>query len=283
MKKLFSILLSLFVALSAFPKGFYTEDDIGKIVLKDGSLVTIKQYDKASYQAIGIVWTVAKDGSCFWAIGINTTEAKWASSSAAGYLARMQALEGLKDGSKALDIVKKADPKGAKNLKDNYPALYFASIYGKKYDTGKFKNGWYIPTLAELGSLDPTIDPWKDLKKPATATRTVGVEVPDGPYIGKGSKSKTVEVELEYYPEGSYRQRIEKTFKLFNDEFPRTIRCSDSNWFNDDGSYYDERLYPELPSQIATNSVSCVYLEPFTAFGHKNDFEFPIIVMRKFE
>lgn len=280
MKKIFSILLSLFFTFSAFAKGFYTEDDIGKIVLKDGSLVTVNQYDKASYQAIGIVWNVAKDGSCFWAIGINTIEAKWASSKAAGYLGRMQELEGLEDGSKALKIVKKADPKGAKNLKENYPALYFASIYGKKYNTGKFTEGWYIPTLAELGSLDPNIDPWKDLKKPATTTYTEIVEIADGenPY-----KTKDVPVEMEYYINGSYRERAEKAFKLFNDEFPYKIRCSDSNWFNDDGSHYDEKLYPELPSQIATNSVSCIRSGLFTAFGHKNDFEYSIIVMRKFK
>ncbi|GEM_PF-4240716 len=275
MKKIFSILLSLFFTFAAFAKGFYTEDDIGKIVLKDGSLVTVNQYDKASYQAIGIVWNVAKDGSCFWAIGIHTIEAKWASTNAAGYLGRMQELEGLEDGSKALKIVKKADPKGAKNLKENYPALYFASIYGKEYNTGKFTEGWYIPTLAELGSLDPNIDPWKDLKKPDTGKYTVTIDIKGG--------QEQVPVEMEYYINGSYRRRAENAFKLFNDEFPYKIRCSDSNWFNDDGSYYGEKLYPELPSQIATNCVSCVYLEPSTAFGHKNDFEYSIIVMRKFK
>ena len=57
------------------------------------------------------------------------------------------------DGSKAFDIIRKADAEGFRNLKKNYPALYFASNYGKIYNVGrKYADGWYIPTDAESPS-----------------------------------------------------------------------------------------------------------------------------------
>ena len=254
MKKLCLVLLSLLCAFSLYAKGFYTEDDIGKIVLKNGSIVTAKQYDKASYQAIGIVWKVADDGSCFWAIGINTIKAKWASENAYGCSNRIQGLEGLKDGSKALAIVRKADPEGTKNLQENYPALYYASIYGKKYDTGKFKDGWYIPALAELGSFDDNLYPW-NMVETDTSEFEADIEIPGG-------------IETVYKTKNSVYENLKRicdSFKLFNDTYPYTVRCSDSQY---DGN--------------PANSVSNWYLDGFASAGHPNDSEYAILVMRKF-
>jgi hypothetical protein len=152
MKKFLLLLLLVCSSFSLFAKGKYSEDDIGKIVLQNGKLVSIENYDKSSYEAVAIVYSIAKDGSYFLGIGINTIEAQWATKDSYGYLGRIEKLEDLKDGYKAFDIVKEKDPNGFKNLEKNYPALYFASTYGKRYNVGKYKDGWYIPTFEESGN-----------------------------------------------------------------------------------------------------------------------------------
>ena len=153
MKKIFAALVLIFAsALSMYADGGkYTEDDIGKIVLKNGKLVSSENYNKASFQAVAIVYRIADDGSYFLGIGINTTNAQWATEESYGYLGRIRGLEDLKDGYKAFSIVKQADPEGFKNLEENYPALYYAATYGKRYNVGPYTEGWYIPTSTEAG------------------------------------------------------------------------------------------------------------------------------------
>ena len=36
-------------------------------------------------------------------------------------------------------------------LEENYPALYYAATYGKRYNVGPYTEGWYIPTSTEAG------------------------------------------------------------------------------------------------------------------------------------
>lgn len=168
MKKIFAALVLIFAsALSMYADGGkYTEDDIGKIVLKNGKLVSSENYNKASFQAVAIVYRVADDGSYFLGIGINTTKAQWATEESYGYLGRIKGLEGLEDGYRAFSIVKKADPEGFKNLEENYPALYYADTYGKRYNVGPYVKGWYIPTSAEAGSeFGLPVRTWDQMKK----------------------------------------------------------------------------------------------------------------------
>ena len=149
MKKLFLLFLMVCSTFSLFAKGKYSENDTGKIVLINGELVSLEDYDKSPFKAVAIVYSIAKDGSYFLGVGLNTTWAPWATKDSYGYLGRIEGLEGLKEGYKAFDIIKEKDPNGFKNLEKNYPALYFASTYGKRYNVGKFKDGWYIPTWEE--------------------------------------------------------------------------------------------------------------------------------------
>lgn len=62
--------------------------------------------------------------------------------------------DGTLNGSKNWENVKVMDKKGTKgNVAQNYPAYYFANNYGKNFETGKYKKGWYLPTASELFEL----------------------------------------------------------------------------------------------------------------------------------
>ena len=58
------------------------------------------------------------------------------------------------DGSDNWDYIRSIDPEGVKNPEVNYPAYNFAINYGTKADiTGKYKDGWYLPTTIDLYDL----------------------------------------------------------------------------------------------------------------------------------
>ena len=170
------ILLVLLTSVTVFAKGKYSENDIGKIVLKSGKLVTLENYDRASFEAIAIVYKVSEDGTCFWGLGLNTVYTLWSPKERPVYCYErgyssdyakeiyIPILKELKDGSKTLDIIKKNDPEGFTNLKVNYPALYYSSTYGRRYDVGKYKDGWYIPTDFEVANL--IYHAWQMLYRP---------------------------------------------------------------------------------------------------------------------
>ena len=175
-KRCVLLFLALLTAVSVFAKGKYSENDIGKIVLKSGKLVSVENYDRSSFEAIAVVYRVADDGSCFWGLGLNTVYTLWSPKERPVYCYErgyssdyakeiyIPILKELKDGSKTLDIIKKNDPEGFTNLKVNYPALYYSSTYGRRYDVGKYKDGWYIPTDFEVANL--IYDAWQKLYRP---------------------------------------------------------------------------------------------------------------------
>lgn len=160
------ILLVLLTSVTVFAKGKYSENDIGKIVLKSGKLVSAENYDRASFEAIAIIYKVSEDGTYCFGVGIHTKRAQWAPEGTYGSLSRIKGLENLKDGSKAFDIIRKADPEGFRHLKENYPALHFASNYGNIYNVGKYADGWYVPTIDESPSrlFWDWIDGWREVE-----------------------------------------------------------------------------------------------------------------------
>ena len=62
--------------ISTRPK--YSKDDIGKIILINGKVVTAKEYDVQSLKAIAIIWNVDSDGSYALGMGLNTSRLAWA-------------------------------------------------------------------------------------------------------------------------------------------------------------------------------------------------------------
>ena len=207
MKKISALITLLFLSLFALSaQGKYKVDDIGKIVLTDGKLVTLENF-KAFYEpsdAIAIVWNIADDGSYFYGVGIKTVELPFSSKV---YYNCDSGLENLKDGSKALSLIKQNDPNGYKNLEEEYPALYFASIYGKKNRLGKFSNGWYIPTISELDW--ETILKKYDEKYGEWDSEIYYVDTPHG-------EEKTSARTLKSGPS----KRVREAWEFFNKQFP---------------------------------------------------------------
>ncbi|MBO4438334.1 MAG: hypothetical protein J5798_03200 [Spirochaetaceae bacterium] len=230
-------------------KRVYKMSDIGKIILDDGKIVSANEYDADNSNAVAVIWNIAKDGSYALGLGIHTGVCEWASKDCYGYAGRFEALEDLKDGSKALEIVKRVDPDGSKNLEKNYPALFFAESYGRRFNVGKFTDGWYIPTISETGYLLNWV--WDDLKYSTEIDNTLAVIYGmDNFYLPR------------FWVSTSYRTR---------------------------NSYYDydtdnpDYVCPDIPPNewISINKIT-VWGES-GGFSYNNNDKFKVFVMRKFD
>jgi len=255
--------VSLF-ALSAQSK--YSCEDIGKIVLNDGKLITLDSF-KAFYEqsdAMAIVWNVADDGSYFYGVGIKTAELPF---SKKVYYNCNSGLENLMDGSKALSLIKQNDPDGYKNLEEEYPALYYASIYGKKNRLGKFADGWYVPTIAELDwetilkKYDEKYGKWESVIIPVD--------------INGGEINTTPTRILKTGPSTRGRE----TWMFFNNQFPMNTWCSNAE-IHINSDYYGYFI-SELPerTKFSANYIKSYY-EPGP--GGNNTYKANVMVMRKF-
>ena len=65
---------------------------------------------------------------------------------------------GALDGRKSFDNVSHRDKNARKQIHSIYPTYSFAEEYGKKFFYNKFKDGWYLPSIAELYELFKNID-----------------------------------------------------------------------------------------------------------------------------
>ncbi len=244
-KRCVLLFLALLTAVSVFAKGKYSENDIGKIVLKSGKLVSVENYDRSSFEAVAIVYKVSEDGTYCLGVGIHTKNAQWTPKGTYGSLSRIQGLEDLKDGSKVFDIIRKTDPEGFRNLKENYPALYFASNYGKIYNVGKYADGWYVPTLDESPS------------------RLFWNWSGDGP---------------ERWGKVSAAWEICTGEKLFFDSW-----CSDSRWLkNDYDSLWGGYFYDDVPADIEFSLQNLGIVGESGASPHCNWDKYEVLVVRKF-
>lgn len=266
MKKLSALITLFFLSLFALSaQSKYKVDDIGKVVLTAGKLVTLENF-KAFYDpqdAIAIVWNIADDGSYFYGVGIKTAELPFSSKA---YYNCDSGLENLKDGSRALSLIKQKDPNGYRNLEEEYPALYYASIYGKKNRLGKFSDGWYIPTISELDwgrilkKYDEKYGEWD--------SEIIPVDVP-------GGVNTTPTPILKAGPS----TRVRDAWKFFNKQFPMNTWCSNAEiYINSD--YYGY-VVPELSegTKFSANFIKSYY-EPGP--GGNNKYKATVMVMRKF-
>lgn len=149
MKKFTILVVSLLMSLALFAQGKYSQKDIGKIICKDGTLITLDKFkiSKLNLEPVAIVYDVSDDGSFFYGMGVETEEMIF---STVKYYDCDSGLEGLTNGEKALETIKKTYPKKSADLKTNFPAFYYASVYGEKYELGKYSDGWFIPTESEF-------------------------------------------------------------------------------------------------------------------------------------
>ena len=153
----------------------YTDYTVGKIVLKNGSLVAKDDYtaidennppvavligSKNIYgAALGIALHISPSNLYLsWAkygnIGNNTKlEDIICTPSATGSGAASTAtFTGDLDGSDNWDYICSIDPEGTANAAENYPAFHWVNTYNETYKTklGGAKPAWYMPSLAEL-------------------------------------------------------------------------------------------------------------------------------------
>jgi len=145
----------------------YNSNDIGKIVLVDGSFVTKDSFNLSTMSPIGVVAGLKYNGGQCFAVGLQCSEDGlcWAFRGTEGETTNFEGIRayhketengyiitGDCDGSDNWDYICSVELNGTKNPNLYYPAFDFANTYGINSGlTGtKFETGWYIPSIKEL-------------------------------------------------------------------------------------------------------------------------------------
>lgn len=150
--------------------------DYGDLVLKDGTIVPVDDYNKRRMGVpVGII-AYERDGEPYM-VGVdsiananNGNGMRWSSYSAQGYnsikdlcsysdndYVAYAEITGFDDGSEAWDIIQSFDPNytGEYDAEDYYPAFWYAETYGNRGSLfgSKYETGWFIPSLWELAQV----------------------------------------------------------------------------------------------------------------------------------
>ena len=160
----------------------YTDAEIGKIVLEDGSLVVKDDYDSNTMKAIAVVVGTKYAGVQLLGVGLQQASSlMWAPDGTTGYKTKFENIictpsekgsgaastatfAGDIDGSDNWAYICSIDPEGTKEAATNYPAFDYANNYGITQGiTGNYKDGWYIPSLKELCDIYKVKDTVKDV------------------------------------------------------------------------------------------------------------------------
>ncbi len=176
-KKIAFVILGVFCVLfSSCAKKQY---HIGDIVMSDGSVLSKDSY--LSYDGketpVAVIFTVSgvlnDDSKRVLGVGLDESDdvlafAKDSSSGdntnflfnrayvinqkfdfSVGYF-RNEGFSGEFDGRNCWKNVTRRDKTASKNMESVYPSYAFVETYGTAEKCGKFKKGWYLPTIAEL-------------------------------------------------------------------------------------------------------------------------------------
>ncbi|WP_255817295.1 hypothetical protein [Treponema putidum] len=146
----------------------YTAYTVGKIVLKDGNLVSKDDYEGINEsnppvaviagvngygRAIGIALHIS-ESDLYWAIGSTGSNTKFEGiiCTPSGSNASTATFTGDLDGSDNWDYICSQDPAGTANAAENYPAFDWVNRYNTTYSTvlAGADIKWYMPSLAEL-------------------------------------------------------------------------------------------------------------------------------------
>ncbi|MCI5606346.1 MAG: chitobiase/beta-hexosaminidase C-terminal domain-containing protein, partial [Spirochaetia bacterium] len=140
---------------------------VGDFVLKEGTILSKDKTPESNTVAAVIVRadTLTKPAL---GVGIfhNKSDIEWCTTSAAGYIPYITALQGDKtsgymDGSDGWDLLvaacedlKNATSETIETVAQNYPAWNYCRNYGANNGLeGDLATGWYLPTVAELGTI----------------------------------------------------------------------------------------------------------------------------------
>ena len=144
----------------------FTSADIGKILLNNGTLVTVDAFNSESMIAIGVVSGLKYNGGQCFVIGLQKSYLQWACYDTVGYNTSFEKnkveyfgsseagyeFTGDVDGSDNWEYICSVDPEGTKNAETNYPIFHYAKTYGVTagLEGTEYENGWYVPSVAEL-------------------------------------------------------------------------------------------------------------------------------------
>ena len=144
----------------------FDEDDIGKIVLKDGTIVAPEDFDSSTMTAIAVVASLKYNGSSFFGVGLKESPStlRWSGNARidvknieVNYIENgsQMEFEGDLEGIDNWDAICKADPSGAENPETNYPIFDFANKYGENagLTETKFNDNWFIPSIFEMSGI----------------------------------------------------------------------------------------------------------------------------------
>lgn len=134
-----------------------TDNDIGKIVLIDGSFISTEKYKSYSKTPIAVIIGHKYNGGQAIAIGLKKgTDLLWARYGSQGYYTNFIEIQKEdEDGSDNWDYICSVDWTGTyteSEIANNYPVFNFALNYAEiaELTTTKFTEGWYVPSISEL-------------------------------------------------------------------------------------------------------------------------------------
>ena len=150
----------------------FTNSDIGKIIIEDGSLVSKDDFDSSTMTAVAVAAALKYNGAELLGLGLQRGEnLKWAPDKTVGYETDFVGINisqeptdydgntgvysykftGDLDGKDNWEYICGVDPEGAKDAATYYPAFNFANTYGSTYLTGSnYEEGWFVPSANEL-------------------------------------------------------------------------------------------------------------------------------------
>ena len=137
----------------------FTSENIGDIVLSDGSFVTKENFNSNTMTPIAVVVGTTKNGGQALAVGLHKSSStlQWAPHETTGFNTNFTEIQGTEtsgdmDGSDNWEYICSVDPSGTANAATNYPAFNFANTYGTTagLTSTDYADGWYLPSIAEL-------------------------------------------------------------------------------------------------------------------------------------
>lgn len=143
-----------------------TEYQIGDVILENGKVLrniegTLTEALKK--QAVAIIFKPGSNGNKALGVGLIIGKSLvWAAANSTGYSTNFIDIQGTEnsgdmDGSDNWDYISSVNSFGAANAIVNYPAFNFVNNYSDYLDSNsEYKNGWYIPSIAELSLFDET-------------------------------------------------------------------------------------------------------------------------------
>ncbi len=182
----------------------FTNNDIGKIILSDGSFVTKDNFNSSTMTPIAVVVGVKNNGGQVVGVGLQRgTYFQWAPIKTTGYRTKFTEIQsnytsssssgytftGDMDGSDNWTVICKVDPEGTVYPATNYPAFNFANTYGITADlTGTdYKNSWYLPSIAELYDIYYNKSTIQE-----SLTATGGCDISSGVFVSSSQDSYSI-------------------------------------------------------------------------------------------